>query len=294
MTKDYITDNAAAPATQSGGATPCGKVPVRMTNDYLFRALMQQNPNVLKALVGSLLQIRIAEIKSVTILNPIELGKTIDEKDYILDLKIELNGCAVINLEMQVVNEGNWRERSLCYLCRAFDNLNRGEQYEDVRPAVQIGLLDFTLFPEEPEFYAAYSFMNEKTHRIYSSKIRLYVLDLTQIRLATEEDIACKRDRWASFFKAATWEELRMLAKSDPYMEEAVAAVRRLTDEEKIRQQCEAREDYYRRTAGREALLRRTLAEKEKAEQALARETAEKERLRRLLREHGIDSEADA
>ena len=138
--------------------------------------------------------------------------------------------------------------------------------------------------------------------------VRLYVLDLTQIRLATKEDVACQRDRWASFFKAATWEELRMLAKSDPYMEEAVAAVRRLTDEEKIRQQCEAREDYYRRTAGREALLRRTLAEKEKAEQekekaekekkkaeqALARETAEKERLRRLLREHGIDSEADA
>lgn len=39
-----------------------------------------------------------------------------------------------------------------------------------------------------------------------------------------------------------------MLAKSNQYMEEAAATVYRLTQEDKIRLQCEAREDYYRRT----------------------------------------------
>lgn len=49
-----------------------------------------------------------------------------------------------------------------------------------------------------------------------------------------------------------------MYAESDEYLQEAADTVYKLTQEEKIRQQCEAREDYYRRTAGRERLLRET------------------------------------
>lgn len=79
---------------------------------------------------------------------------------------------------MQVVNEFNRPERSLRYLCRTFDNLNSGERYTAVRPAIQIGFLDFTLFPDYPEFYSTYQFLNIKNHTVYSDKIRLCVLNL--------------------------------------------------------------------------------------------------------------------
>ena len=273
-----------------------GALPIPMSNDYLFRALMQRNTNVLKSLICSLLHLDPADVTSVIILNPIELGETIDEKTYILDIKVELNGNSIINLELQVINEGNWPERSLCYLCRSFDNLNHGQNYKDVQPAVQIGLLDFTLFKDSPEFFANYYLMNTKNHRIYSDKFRLSVLDLTQINLATEEDRAYQIDRWAALFKATTWEELKMLAKTNQYIEEAVSTIRQLTQEEKIRQQCEAREDYYRRTAGREELLRKTTQERDEAfaerDQAFAEQErlrAEKEHLQLLLEKHGID-----
>ncbi|MDE6714446.1 MAG: PD-(D/E)XK nuclease family transposase, partial [Lachnospiraceae bacterium] len=180
-----------------------------------------------------------------------------------------------INLEMQVINEGNWPERSLCYLCRVFDSLNRGEDYEDVRPAIQIGLLDFTLFEDSPEFFANYYLMNEKNHRIYSDKFRLSVLDLTHIDLATKEDRAHQIDRWAALFKATTWEELKMLAENNQYIEDAVVTVRQLTQEEKIRQQCEAREDYYRRTAGREKRLKQVTGERDELKEQLSQKDAE-------------------
>ncbi|MDE6743866.1 MAG: Rpn family recombination-promoting nuclease/putative transposase [Lachnospiraceae bacterium] len=252
-----------------------GVIPIRMTNDYLFRALMQRNTNVLKSLICSLLHLDPDDVISVTILNPIELGETIDDKNYILDIKVELNGHTTINLEMQVINEGNWPERSLCYLCRVFDNLNRGEDYEDVHPAIQIGLLDFTLFEDSPEFFANYYLMNSKNHRIYSDKFRLSVLDLTQIDLATKEDRAYQIDRWAALFKATTWEELKMLAENNQSIEDAVTTVRQLTQEEKIRQQCEAREDYYRRTAGREKLLKKTTMERDELKEQLSQKDAE-------------------
>jgi len=224
-----------------------GPVAIPMTNDYLFRALLQENNNVLKGLLCSLLQMKEEQMKSVVITNPIILGNAVDEKDFFLDICLILNNNSIINLEMQVINEHNWPERSLSYLCRNFNNLNKGMQYQDVKPAIQIGLLDFTLFPEHPEFYSTYQFLNVKTFTKYSDKLRLSVLDLSQIPLATEEDKACGLNHWAALFKATTWEEIKLLAQNDKYINEASETIYQLTREEQIRLQCEAREDYYRR-----------------------------------------------
>ena len=47
------------------------------------------------------------------------------------------------------------------------------------------------------------------------------MVDLSQIELASEEDKAYEIDRWARLFKARTWEELRMIAKNDPNLQQA-------------------------------------------------------------------------
>jgi hypothetical protein len=47
------------------------------------------------------------------------------------------------------------------------------------------------------------------------------VVDLTQIKLATTEDRTRHRDLWAAFFKAKSWEELKMLAQQDKNIEQA-------------------------------------------------------------------------
>ncbi len=47
------------------------------------------------------------------------------------------------------------------------------------------------------------------------------VLDLTNIDLATEEDKSYNIDKWASLFKAQTWEEIKMLAEKNESIDEA-------------------------------------------------------------------------
>ena len=207
------------------------------------------------------------EIISVEITNPIELGKSIDAKDFFLDIKVLLNSDTIINLEMQVINQHNWPERSLSYLCRSFDGLNRGEDYLEARPVIQISLLYFTLFPECPEFYATYQLLNVKNYIKYSDKLCLHVLDLTRTDLATEEDKHHQIDYWAALFKATTWEELRMLADKNESIAEAAETVYRLSEEEKIRLQCEAREDYYRCQRDAAILLERAERGKQEAQQ---------------------------
>lgn len=76
---------------------------------------------------------KMEEIAAVRVLNPIEIGGMIDEKMMILDLKLELNDSRILDIEMQVIDEGNWPERSLAYLCRAFDQLEKGEDYTEVK-----------------------------------------------------------------------------------------------------------------------------------------------------------------
>lgn len=227
--------------------TVSGPVGIRMTNDYLFRALLQRNNKVLKGLICSLLHLPPEQVQTVTITNPIELGKEINEKTFILDIKVLLNNNTIVNLEMQVVNEHDWPERSLSYLCRSFDNLNQGEGYKNSKSVVQIGFLDYTLFPKNPEFYSTYKFLNVKNFTKYSDKLCISVVDLTQIDLATKEDKQYGIDHWASLFKATTWEEIKMLAQDNEYIKAACDTLYQLTRDEEIRQQIEAREDYYRR-----------------------------------------------
>ena len=234
-----------------------GPIAYNMTNDYMFRAILQKNEFVLRGLIGALLHLDQADIKSVEITNPIILGEQIENKQFVLDINITLNNDICLNLELQVINRTNWQDRSLSYLCRMFDRLQRGEDYAESGCAIHIGILDFTLFEEVPEFYACYKMLNVKNHHVFNEKFVLNVLDLKRIDLATEEDRRYEIDCWARMFKAGTWEELRMIAEKNKYMSEAAMAMYELNADEIIRQQCMAREEYNRY----EKMMARKLAE---------------------------------
>ena len=157
-----------------------------------------------------------------------------------------MNNHTSINLEMQVQNHFNWEDRSLSYLCRSYDQLHQGEDYSEIGPAIHIGFLDFTPFPDFPEFYATYKLMNEKNHHLYSSKFSLGVVDLTKIELATEDDKAWQINHWARLFKATTWEELKMIAQKNEAMQEASETLYSMHCEETVRGMARAREDQIR------------------------------------------------
>lgn len=226
---------------------PAGKLRYPLTNDFMFKAVLQRNQTALKGLLCALLHMRMEEIVVVRIQNPIEIGGMIDEKKMMLDLKLELNDSRILDIEMQVVDEGNWSERSLAYLCRAFDQLEKGDKYLDVKETIHIGILNFTPqgFPEK--LYLEYYFYNLDTAHKYSDKMSIRVLQLNQLKKELDEQIRPEIYNWAQLFKAETWEEMRMLAERDESIKECIFTYKELTADEKARMQSEARDDYYRR-----------------------------------------------
>lgn len=227
-----------------------GAIDYPLMNDYMFRSVMQSNKNVLKGLLCSLLHLDPANVREVQILNPIELGKKISDKEFILDIKVLMNDNTAIDLEMQINNQYNWPERSLVYLSRLFDGLNAGESYRAVKPAFQIGILNFTPFPGHPEFFSTYKMMNIKNYYKYSDKFTIHVLDLTQIHLADREDKNHDLDKWAKLFRALTWEDFKMISEGNKSMQEAGETLFTLNEDDRIRDLCEAREDYRRTWEG--------------------------------------------
>jgi predicted transposase/invertase (TIGR01784 family) len=214
-----------------------GKIAYGMTNDYMFKIVLESNTDVLKSLICALLHLLTTDI-TIEVRNPIIPGESVGDKEFILDIKVIMNDNTVINLEMQLRNLGNWIDRSLNYLCRLYDDLSSGQDYNETMSAIHIGFLDFTLFEDNPEFYATFKMMNTKNSNIYSDKFALSVVDLSKIELATEEDKAYGIDQWAKLFKATTWEELKTMATQNTVFEDVAKSMFMYSCDKDVLEQC--------------------------------------------------------
>ena len=59
-----------------------GKIDYNMTNNYMFRYILQKNQKVLKGLICSLLHLKPETVKNVAIKNPINLSENVTGKEF--------------------------------------------------------------------------------------------------------------------------------------------------------------------------------------------------------------------
>ena len=220
------------------------KVEYGLINDYMFRAVFQTSEEALRGLLSALLYIPEEEIVSCLICNPILLGDAIDEKTCILDIRVLLNGNRQINLEMQMGSVENWTDRSVFYLCRMFADMKKGLDYTQAKPSIHIGIMMKSPVPEDAAFYNEYALKNRRTGYEFTGKIALHVLDLSCLEQVSEEERNSPLYHWACVFKAKTWKEVLAMAEQSESIKKAVVTLRELSEDEKIRLQCEARERY--------------------------------------------------
>ena len=220
-----------------------GPIQVKMTNDYLFRVLLQRDEKTLKALVSVVLNLDISDITDIIVTNPIAVGAAIDEKEFHLDVRIILNGKYSVNLEMQVLRKPGWNVRTLLYACRSLDQLSHGEDYIEAGSVIQVSFTNFALFSDEPEFFSKYQLVNvNNPKQVYCDKLTMLNIDLTHITLATEADRKCRLDKWAKVFKSDSWEDIKMLAEQDQNIDQAASSIWQLMQDFEVREQIRQRE----------------------------------------------------
>ena len=134
---------------------------------------------------------------------------------------------------------------------------------------------DVLFHDEKPQLYATFHLANDVTHKIYTDKLRLSVLQLNHVKYATEKDIENNLHLWAEFFQIRTWEELRMFAEEHPLYEKAAKTIFRLSTDEEIRLACEAIEDFERTQRIYTVLMEEKEAELQKLDTVLQEKNEE-------------------
>lgn len=99
---------------------------------------------------------------------------------------------------------GNWPERSLTYLCRSFDNLQKGEDYIHVHTTIHIGIVNFDIPGLTPELYSEFKLLNTKNHEVYSDKFILRVLNLNVLKDTSPKTDLTDLYDWAKLLRATT------------------------------------------------------------------------------------------
>ena len=226
-----------------------GIIPHKLTNDVIFHSTLQHSNAALKGLTCALLSLD-PSVTKVEMMNPVDFTNY-DGKELIMDVKVMVNDEHIANEEMQIIigqDSTWWINRSLLYLCRCFDNLDSGDDYELIKPVTHISIVTQDLFPdEEPEFYAHYRLQNVRTHKSYGRNFYLNVLYLNHIDLASSSDKEVGLDHWARVMKADTWDELKEEAREHKEMREVVEAMLKVSEDKRQKWLAEAHDDYLSR-----------------------------------------------
>ncbi|WP_035780547.1 PD-(D/E)XK nuclease family transposase [Butyrivibrio sp. LB2008] len=279
--------------------TATGKIEYTLQSDMMFHYVMQKSKGALTGLVCALKGITPSEVKDIHVENPIDLNNA--ARETIMDIKLTLNNNEIMNIELQMYFEEQWIQRSILYLCRAYDSIDRGDNYTQLKPTTLYCITDKNLLSDaSPEFYSKYQLLNVKNHNLYSDIIGINVLQLNHTELATKEDISNNLLYWANLFKATTWEDFKALAKDNPAIEEVGTMIFELNYDNQAKELLEGQRRYREQMATQYASgvidakkelqpIIDDLEEKiENSEHEKSELKDEVSRLQALLKEHGI------
>jgi predicted transposase/invertase (TIGR01784 family) len=249
------------------------------TNDTLFKMLFVRNPELLKRLVAALLGIPLGSIGEFAVTNPEMPPDMIGDKFCRLDINMTVNG-QIVDLEIQVANEGNYPERSLYYWSREFSStLSVGETYKGLPRVVVISILGFNLF-DCLQFHTEFEVLEKTLVFPLTDKLSLHYFELP--KLPAEIDPEKEERLWLSLFSAETEQDLmRLEALNVPVMSQAIGAYRSVTATREFVSMERARAEAVLNKAAALAAAARKEAEKWKT--AIATKDAEIARLQALL-----------
>lgn len=207
--------------------------------DFCFQELMEDK-EILRGFCGAILQVSPEEIEDIILL-PKQLRKKHKEEKYgILDVHVRLNNGERMNIEMQSISYDYWQERSLFYLAKMYtDQIHEGEDYENLKKCIHVGILDFTLFNHD-RYYSRFHIWEDTSRELYTDKFEIHILELP--KLAKQEYPQTELLRWAQFFGAKSREEIQMLAEKDEYIQKAYRRLEEMSADEQKRWEYEMRQ----------------------------------------------------
>jgi len=201
--------------------------------DIIFKLIFIRRPNLLAPLLEAVLRPD-SPITSAELLNP-ELPKDgVDHKGAVLDLHVRFGDGREADVEMQQAAHSGLRERALYYWARLYGGqLHPGDAHELLLPSVVVFFLGEEVL-NAPRLHSAFRVLEIHDHEPLCDALAVHFIELPKLVRATPEEAALQR--WCRFLMAYSDEEREALAREDPVMKEAKAALDELSADPRVRE----------------------------------------------------------
>lgn len=163
----------------------------------------------------------------------------IEQKFSRLDLKLDVDG-KIVNIEMQVNKEPNYKERTLFYWSKLYsEDLQTGDEYSELRQTICINILNNNIFDCD-SYHSHFEILEKNRSERLTDRFAIHFFELKKVKNSKQKKPV---EDWLELINAETEEELMALQQNTtiPEVQDAIVILRQMSADEKIRQ-----EAYYR------------------------------------------------
>ena len=208
---------------------------LKLTNDFIFKKVFGKkgNESILKDLLEAILKIKIKKIELQT---EVELERElIDDKTGVLDIEATIDDNTIIDIEMQMRNQYNMKERSLFYWAGLYyTGLKKKEEYKENKRAITINIVNFDMFKEGP-YHEKIELRREYKNILLTNKLEIHFIQLSKFLKEGQEEKDKKMWQWLTFICNKNRKEVERVMKENKEIEKANEELEYLTGDDAVR-----------------------------------------------------------
>ena len=188
--------------------------------DMVFKKIFgdQKHSDILIHFLNSIIE---TKIKTVEILSGDVLPEDIETKWSRLDVLAKTQEGELINIEIQIKDQGNMIPRSIYYWSQLFSGqLAKGRDYRELKRTISIMVLDFELFKRDERYWRKCYIKDDKTGERITELLEIHFLEIGKMkeRMLTKDNPVTM---WIEFLKNPFSKEVEEMEKKVPELKRA-------------------------------------------------------------------------
>lgn len=164
-----------------------------------------------------------------------------DDKLGILDIIAKINEKEYCNIEMQLVDTGEIRERILYYWSKIYARqLKKGQKYRELEKTIVILIANFEIKGlEDLKYHTEWKIMDKETRKvILTDKFELRIIELPKIKEEEQEELI----DWLLFLENPQSERVKTKMEENEELKEAVEKLQGMSEDDYMQRIADLRE----------------------------------------------------
>ncbi|QTA82819.1 Nuclease domain-containign protein, RpnA-like [Desulfonema limicola] len=171
--------------------------------DCVFKSILgsEKNKNLLIHFLNAVLELKKGErIYDAAILNPYNEREFTGDKLSVVDVKAKDEKGSMYQIEVQLAIHADIKARMLYTWSTVYrSQMEKGEDYEKLKPAISIWILDKNLFQDVDSCHLPFSVYNPENKIILTDHLSIHVIQVPKWK--HKDKIDNEKDRWIYLFK---------------------------------------------------------------------------------------------